>query len=101
MLLMWDKRVVEKKEECLGRYYMACSLQNMGDNFIWAFGGVYGPNDDAKMRVLWEELAGLRTRWVLPWCLGGDFNIVRFPSERSNDSSYSFGMMDFLDFILA
>ena len=30
-----------------------------------------------------------------------DFNIVRFPSERSNDSSYSSGMMDFSDFISA
>jgi hypothetical protein len=39
MLLMWDWRVVEKKEECLGRYFMAYSLQNMGDNFIWVFRG--------------------------------------------------------------
>jgi hypothetical protein len=53
------------------------------------------------MRVLLEELAGLRTRWVVPWCFGGYFNIVRFPSEQSNGSSYSSGMMDFLDFILA
>jgi hypothetical protein len=64
-------------------------------------GGVYGPNDDVEMRVLWEELAGLRTRWVVPWCFGGYFNIVRFPSEQSNGSSYSSGMMDFSDFISA
>jgi hypothetical protein len=101
MLLMWDRKVAEKKEECLGCYFMACSLQNVGDNFIWVFGGVYGPNDKVERRVLWEELAGLRTRWVVPWCFGGDFNIVHFPSERSNDSSYSSGMMDFSDFISA
>ena len=101
MLLMWDMRVVEKKEERLRHYYMACSLQNVGDNFIWAFGRVYGLNDGAEMRVLLEELADLRTRWVVPWCFGGEFNIVRFLSEWFNDSSYSFGMMDFSDFISA
>jgi hypothetical protein len=60
---------------------------------------VYGPNDDVERRVLWEELADLRNLWKVPWCFGGDFNIVRFPGERSSDPSYSTGMMDFLDFI--
>jgi len=40
ILLMWDRRVVEKVEECIGRYTVACSLRNTGDNFVWAFGGV-------------------------------------------------------------
>jgi hypothetical protein len=45
---MWDRRVVEKVEECIGRYTVACSLRNTGDNVVWAFGGVYGPNDDRE-----------------------------------------------------
>jgi hypothetical protein len=52
ILLMWDRRVVEKVEECIGRYSVACSLRNTGDNVVWAFGGVYGPNDDRERRVL-------------------------------------------------
>jgi hypothetical protein len=34
----------------------------------------------------------------LPWCIGGDFNITRFPSERFGDGSVS-AMRDFCDFI--
>ena len=99
LLLMWDRRVVEKREDCMGHYTMAACFQNVQDHFVWGFGGVYGPNDDVERRILWEELAGLRVLWEVPWCIGGDFNIVRFPSERSNDSNLSIGMMDFSDFI--
>ena len=35
----------------------------------------------------------------MPWCLGGDFNVVRFPLERSGSSPFTFAMIDFLDFI--
>jgi hypothetical protein len=43
----------------VGRYTVACSLPNTGDNVVWAFGGVYGPNDDRDRRELWDELAKL------------------------------------------
>jgi len=34
ILLMWDRRVVEKVEECVGRYKVACSLGNTVDNVV-------------------------------------------------------------------
>ena len=52
-----------------------------------------------ERKILWEELAGLMSVWEVPWCIGGDFNIVRFPSERSSDLNYSAAMMEFSDFI--
>jgi hypothetical protein len=81
ILIMWDMRVVEKVDECMGMYTLAVSLRNVEDNFLWAFRGVYGPNDDGERRVLWNEMAGLMSWWDSPWCFGGDFNVVRFPSE--------------------
>jgi hypothetical protein len=42
ILLMWDRRVVQKVEEYVGRYIVACSLRNTNDNFcmaVWV-GGV-------------------------------------------------------------
>jgi exonuclease III len=52
ILIMWDRRTVEKVDECVGRYTLAVSLHNAYDNFMWAFRGVYGPNDDGERRVL-------------------------------------------------
>jgi hypothetical protein len=59
---------------------------------------VYGPNSDVECQLLWEELAGLTSRWDIPWCIGNDFNVSCFPSERLGASS-SLAMEEFLDFI--
>jgi len=70
ILQLWDRRVVEKIEESVRRYTIACSLRNTNDNFVWAFEGVYGPNDDGDMRFLWDELFGLMSWWEMSWCFG-------------------------------
>jgi hypothetical protein len=75
-------------------------LRNVDDNFVWAFRGVYGPNDDVERRVLWDELAGLMSWWEVQWCIGGDVNMVRFLSERSEESNYLVAMVEFSEFIL-
>jgi hypothetical protein len=67
---MWDRRVAKKIEECW-EYFVACSFINVV--------GVYGPNYDCDRRFLGNELAGLLNWWNLPWCIGGDFNVTRFP----------------------
>jgi hypothetical protein len=34
ILLMWDRRTVEKIEDCLGMYTVSCSFRSVSDNFI-------------------------------------------------------------------
>jgi len=99
ILVMWDKRVVEKIEECVGENIVACSFRRVEDGFSWAFAGVYGPNNDCDRRLLWEELAGLLSWWNLPCCIGGDFNIICFPSERLSEARFSPDVMEFSDCI--
>lgn len=41
----------------------------------------------------------VRSRWLLAWCLFGDFNIIRYPTERLGCSSFSSAMFKFSDFI--
>ncbi len=52
ILLMWDRRVVEKTNECVGEFAVACSLWNIEDHFTWTFTGVYGPNPNGDRRLL-------------------------------------------------
>ena len=99
ILLMWDRRVVEKLEEAVGNFSISCRFKNVNDHFEWAFTGIYGPNLNRNRHLMWEELAGLISWWNLPWCLGGDFNVIRFPSERLGAGRFSRCMYDFSDFI--
>jgi hypothetical protein len=45
------------------------------------------------------ELASLFSWWDMLWCIGGDFNVTRFLSERSGGARYCPAMMEFFDFI--
>ena len=99
ILLMWDRKVVEKLEEAVGNFSISCRFKNVNDHFEWAFTGIYGPNLNRNHHLMWEELASLISWWNLPWCLGGDFNVIRFPSERLGAGRFSRCMYDFSDFI--
>jgi len=82
ILLMWDRRVVEKIEECVGRYVVACAFRSVIANFIGRLRVVYGHNDDDERRGLWDELVGLMNIWEMPRRIRGDFNIVQSLCER-------------------
>ena len=59
IVLMWDWRAVEKVEEAVGRFSVSCRFKNVGNQFEWAFTGLYGPNSNKRRRKMWEELTGL------------------------------------------
>lgn len=45
---MRDCRLIEIQEEAVGQYSVSCRFKNVGDQFEWAFMGVYGPNSDRE-----------------------------------------------------
>lgn len=49
---MWDRGVVERLEEYLKKYTVACSSKSVEDNFIWAFTSLYRPLVDKDRRLL-------------------------------------------------
>ncbi|RVW82108.1 Transposon TX1 uncharacterized 149 kDa protein [Vitis vinifera] len=72
LLLLWDNRVLENLEVEKG--------EGGGEDF-------------------WEELSAIRGLWEDPWCLGGDFNVVRFPEERRNSLRLTTEMRRFSEVI--
>ena len=96
---MWDMKVVSKLEVEVGEDVAACSFRNEVDGFEWAFARVYGPNGDSDRSLLWDELSGLMCLWNLPRCIGGDFNIIHFHSERFGGRRTGSAMKEFSEFI--
>jgi exonuclease III len=59
ILILWDKRVMEKIKERVGEFTVACSFRKVENGFSWAFASVYGPNSNCDRKYLWEELTSL------------------------------------------
>ena len=46
VLIMWDKRVLEKMGAMVGTFLVLVKWQGVVAGFIWACSVVYGPNDN-------------------------------------------------------
>lgn len=57
------------------------------------------PNVDESRGGLWDKLAVMMNWWNLPTCIGGDFNVIHFPNERSSRGRLTGAMKDFSNFI--
>lgn len=60
-------------------------IQPLGDKEVYLITNVYGPQkleDKLRLLISHEEL---RERYpVMPWILGGDFNMIRSLIEKKN-----------------
>ena len=99
LLLFWDNRVLENLEVESGGYSISIRFRNCADGFSWIFSGVYRPVIGSEKEDFWEELGAIRGLWDDPWCVGGDFNSVRFPEERRNAPSLTAEMRRFSEVI--
>jgi hypothetical protein len=101
IILMWGRWVVEKINEAVGLFSVSCKFRCVEDQYEWAFSGVYGPQSDRDKRLMWEELSGLVSWWGTPWCVGGDFNVVCYPTERLGSDQFTPAMNEFSEFIFS
>ena len=60
VLMMWDRRALEKLEVMVGFFSVSVWWQGEGDGFIWACSRVYGPNDNNLREQMWDELIGIQ-----------------------------------------
>ena len=89
---------MELVDSKVGTYAVCIKFKSSKDDFVWGLIGVYGPNDDNLRYVLFDELKLFLSLWDIPWCLGGDFNVVGSLMERTSGWLAS-AMLEFFDFI--
>ncbi|XP_010275990.1 PREDICTED: uncharacterized protein LOC104610867 [Nelumbo nucifera] len=83
LITLWKDQVVEGVEELVGRFSISVKFRQVLDGFEWVLTNVYGPNDYKQRKENWEQLGDIRGLWEGPWCVGGDFNVIRFKEESN------------------
>nr|CAN79711.1 hypothetical protein VITISV_009623 [Vitis vinifera] len=89
----------ERGVEEVGNYSVSCRFKNCEDGFCWVFSGVYGPSVKVEREEFLSELGAIRGLWNELWCVAGDFNMIRFPYERSRGGRLSPTMRRFSEVI--
>jgi hypothetical protein len=63
---------------------ISCMVMDKSKNFSWKLVVVYGsPYEDGKVEFI-DELHLVMAAWKGPVMIGGDFNLSRFVSDKSN-----------------
>ncbi|XP_026442599.1 uncharacterized protein LOC113342191 [Papaver somniferum] len=99
-LILWNKDLVEVKDSLVGDYTLSVHRINKHDGFEWVLTNVYGPNKPHERADFWDELDNICRFWDLPWCLGGDFNVITKCDEKKGCNKITKSMENFCDFIL-
>ncbi len=60
ILLLWDKRVLERTDSKVGAFFVSCCWKSIIDGFEWVGTSLYGPSRNELRSELWEELQGVR-----------------------------------------
>lgn len=81
IVIIWDSRRVSVLESLVGNFSVSIKIEN-GD-LPWWFSRIYGPCRAAGRSEFWDELAGLGKICGSRWCLGGDFNVIKFAAEKN------------------
>ena len=81
IVVFWDKRVLELLEMEVGAFLVSCRFINCEGGFVWMFSHVYRSILIEEREDFWAELGVIMGLWMDPWCIGGDFSVVRFPTD--------------------
>jgi hypothetical protein len=66
-----------------GDFHIKLHLRNRADNFIWSLAAVYGSDQEEYKEAFLRELVNLANDNMYAILIGGDFNMLRFPHEKS------------------
>ncbi|XP_071694772.1 uncharacterized protein [Rutidosis leptorrhynchoides] len=84
MLIIWDSSRFKVNNAVGNSFFMAISGTWVGSGNGSMIVNVYGPHNDRDKKELWASLDNLLSGNDLPCVICGDFNEVRFSSDRLN-----------------
>lgn len=97
--MIWNRKPFAKIDQWVGIFSVSVVLKEVSHKLRWTVTAVHGPNNSRICHLFWEELDSIKRIWNGPWCLGGDWNVIRFPSERSSSNLNFAEMSEFFDWI--
>ncbi|GJZ87098.1 RNA-directed DNA polymerase, eukaryota [Tanacetum coccineum] len=100
ILCVWDPRSFQKSNHTISDSFVILRgvwLKN-GVDFLVVV--VYGPHDQREKRTLWDYLAHTINRWKREVVMMGDFNEVRYKSDRFGSVFNAQGADEFNSFIV-
>ncbi|XP_028078606.1 uncharacterized protein LOC114280437 [Camellia sinensis] len=98
LLCIWNPEVFFLKDCCSTQNFILLS-GTLFSSFDCVIINVYGSNEVAKRKETWDVLVRLKSNFLGPCCMGGDFNEIKNISERIGCSRRDRGMRDFNNMI--
>jgi exonuclease III len=83
ILTAWDPSRWLLVSRHAGQFCLTTELRSRVDDLRFFITNVYGPCDAASREEFFDELRGLGALCHGPWLIAGDFNVARWPDDRS------------------
>ena len=98
ILILWKEDSITVVDSIQGQFSISIHWKfNAG--FSGWITGVYGPSSYRLRDQFWWELSSLYGLCNENWCVGGDFNVVRWLNEKSSDACPTRSMIRFTSLI--
>jgi hypothetical protein len=85
ILLSVNLQLFDIGDITLGDFHIKFNIRNKEDGFEWVLIATYGAAQDELKKAFLTEMVKMCNIADKPILIGGDFNIIRRPSEKNND----------------
>ncbi|GKA09495.1 RNA-directed DNA polymerase, eukaryota [Tanacetum coccineum] len=100
ILCVWDNTLFQKKRVYSNKHCLCVEGTWLATNSDLLFISVYSPQELTLKRALWAYMADIISRWHGEVVAMGDFNEVRYASERHGSTFYASNAAEFNMFIV-
>ncbi|EOY10229.1 Uncharacterized protein TCM_025583 [Theobroma cacao] len=99
LLSWWDEEFFKMEKVIMDQRFILTVGSMNGLNLRVRIGNIYVHNVDSEGDALWETLRGIFSEENVPWCIGANFNVVRYAEKRIGVESKKKPMVEFAEFI--